>query len=254
MKYTLTLIFLLFIAPVLLAQEYYELRKYVLSGPDQERRIDEYLKNAYIPAAKKAGITQIGVFKPVSSDKENFGKLIFVLTPFKDLATFEKFPRVLEGNKEYQANAKDYLDAPYNNPPYQRIETTLSKAFVAFRKARKPKLSSPPAQRVYELRSYEGATEKISRNKIEMFNEAGEIEIFERLGFNAVFYSEVLIGKDRPNMIYMTAFEDMKSRDQHWDTFRSDSGWEKLRDDPRYQNNVSGRWTYLLFPTDYSDL
>src|SRR5690606_19404392 len=254
MRYTLTLLLLILILAPIKAQEFYELKKFISSGVDQEKRLDDYLKNAYIPAAKKAGVSAIGVFKPVNSDQENKGKLVFVLTPFKDLNKFEKFTAALDKDQTYQSRGKDYIDAPYDNPPYARIETTLLRAFSGFKKLRKPPFTNSPSDRVYELRSYEGATEKIYRNKVEMFNEGGEIEIFEKLGFNAVFYGEVFIGKEQPNLIYMTTFENMKSRDQHWDTFRSDPDWEKLRDNPRYQNNVSGRWTYLLSPTDYSDL
>lgn len=236
------------------AQEFYELKKYSVGTPEQERRLDDYLKNAYIPGVKKAGISRVGVFKPVASDKDNYGKYVFVLTPYPDLALFEKLPSILAKNKDYLAKGKDYIDAPYNNPPYQRIEGTLLRAFSGFPRHRKPALSGRAADRVYELRSYEGATEKVYLNKVEMFNKGGEFEIFDRLGFNAMFYGEVLAGKDQPNLVYMTTFENMKSRDEHWEAFRTDPAWIKLKDDPKYQNNVSGRWTYLVYPADYSDL
>jgi hypothetical protein len=235
------------------AQEFYELKKYSIAGPEQEKRLDNYLKNAYIPAVKKTGIKHIGVFKPVPSDTENFGKSVFVLTPFASLSQFEKLPAVLAKNKEYLSAGKDYIDAPYDKPAYQRIEGTLMRAFMGEPRYKQSKLKSPPSDRVYELRSYEGPTEKIYQNKVEMFHK-GEFEIFDRLGFNAVFYGEVLAGKDQPNLVYMTTFENMKARDEHWDAFRSDAGWLKLKAHPDYQNNVSGRWTYLLYPTDYSDL
>lgn len=253
MRYLLLLALLLFMIPDSYSQEFYELKKYVITSQEQEKRLDEYLKNAYLPAVKKAGVKQVGVFKPVLSDKDNAGKAVFVLTPFTNLTQFEKLPGMLAKNKSYQEAGRDYLDAAYNNPPYQRIEGTLLRAFAGEPKIKKTTLSAPAGERVYELRSYEGPTEKIYQNKVEMFHK-GEFEIFDRLGFNAVFYGEVLAGKDQPNLIYMTSFDSMKSRDEHWDAFRTDAGWDKLKNNPNYQNNVSGRWTYLLFPTDYSDL
>lgn len=254
MRFNFTFLFLLLTIPCLCAQEFYELKKYTVANAGQAARLDEYLQNAYIPAAKKAGVTRVGVFKPVASDKDNYGKLVFVLTPYPNLSLFEKLPSIISKNKEYLSKGKDYIDAPHNNPPYQRIETTLLRAFSGGPRHNKPSLSSPASERVYELRSYEGPTEKIYLNKVAMFNEGGEIGLFKRLGFNAMFYGEVLAGKDQPNLVYMTTFENMKSRDEHWDAFRVDPVWLKLKDDPKYQNNVSGRWTYLLYPTDYSDL
>ncbi|MEI9809692.1 MAG: hypothetical protein WDO16_18540 [Bacteroidota bacterium] len=51
---------------------------------------------------------------------------------------------------------------------------------------------------MYELRSYESATEKIFKNKVQMFNEGDEIGLFKKLGFNAVFYSEVIAAAKCP--------------------------------------------------------
>lgn len=252
MRFIFNLLLLALLIPRLSAQEFYELKKYTIASPEQEKRLDEYLKNAYLPAAKKAGVKDIGVFKPVSSDKDNHGKAVFVLTPFANLNQFEKLPATLSKNKEYLKAGKDYIDASYDQAPYQRIEGTLMRAFAGEPKYKKAKFSTPASERVYELRSYEGPTEKIYQNKVEMFHK-GEFDIFNRLGFNAVFYGEVLAGKEQPNLVYMTTFENMKSRDAHWDAFRADPEWLKLKAHPDYQNNVSGRWTYLLYPTDYSD-
>ena len=44
-----------------------------------------------------------------------------------------------------------------------------------------PKLRAAKNERIYELRSYESATEKIFANKVHMFNEGGEIDLFKRL-------------------------------------------------------------------------
>ena len=49
-------------------QQYYEIRIYTISGPAQERMVDAYLKDAYIPALHRAGISKVGVFKPVETD------------------------------------------------------------------------------------------------------------------------------------------------------------------------------------------
>jgi hypothetical protein len=45
-----------------------------------------------------------------------------------------------------------------------------------------------------------------------MFNEGGEIELFKRLNFNAVFYASVISGSRMPNLMYMTSYESKADR------------------------------------------
>ncbi|MFN7116827.1 MAG: NIPSNAP family protein, partial [Saprospiraceae bacterium] len=117
-----------------------------------------------------------------------------------------------------------------------------------------PALKSPKSERVYELRSYESATEKIYKNKVQMFNEGGEIVLFKDLNFNAVFYGEVISGAKMPNLMYLTTFENKADRDAHWKTFGEHPTWTKLKAMPEYQNNVSHIDITFLRPTDYSDI
>jgi hypothetical protein len=114
-------------------------------------------------------------------------------------------------------------------------------------------LTGPREDRVYELRSYESPTEHLYRNKVEMFNAGGEVSLFEKLGFNAVFYAEVLSGAHMPNLMYMTTFDDMEIRDELWRQFFDSETWKSLEKDPKYQNNVNHADIYLLYPTAYSD-
>jgi hypothetical protein len=86
-----------------------------------------------------------------------------------------------------------------------------------------------------------------------MFNEGGEITLFDSLGFNAVFYGEVLSGDAMPNLMYMTTFKNMETRDSLWKEFFSSQKWEEIKDLPQYRNTVSRADIILLYPTDYSD-
>ncbi|QRR02959.1 NIPSNAP family protein [Dyadobacter sandarakinus] len=233
-------------------REFYELKIYHLKSKDQESRVDNYLKDAYIPAMHRAGIKDIGVFKPVTSDTAS-GKRIYVLVPLKSLDQLVSLPEKLQKDAAYQAAGKDYIDAEYKNPPYSRIQSTVLRAFEKSPVMKKPNLSSPKSDRIYELRSYEGHTEKIYWNKVKQFNAGNEIGIFDRLGFNAVFYGEVVSGATQPNLMYLTTFSDKASRDAHWKSFGDDAEWGKVKSMPEYQNNVSKNVTLFLFPTDYSD-
>jgi fructose/tagatose bisphosphate aldolase len=75
-----------------------------------------------------------------------------------------------------------------------------------------------------------------------------------QLGFNAVMYGSVISGSHMPNLMYMTTFEDMPSREEHWKTFGNDPEWKKLSAMEKYQNNVSKIDIVFMHPTDYSGI
>lgn len=228
---------------------YYQLKVYHIKGQAQAGMVDNYLQNAYIPALHRAGISSVGVFKPLVADTAE--QLIYVFIPFKKVDDFLGLTTKLDNDQQYQEAGKDYLTAVYNHPPYNRLETILIKAMRAVPEYHLPNLKSPKSERVYELRSYESATENISLNKIGMFNDA-EIAIFTKLNFNAVFYGQVIAGSHMPNLMYLTTFENKADRDQHWKDFGPD--YKKISVLPQYQNNVSKNVTLFVRPTDYSDI
>jgi hypothetical protein len=234
--------------------DFYQIKIYHLANQNQEEVVDEYLKTAYLPAMHRAGVTKIGVFKPVPNSNKDAERLIYVFIPFKSSKDFFKIEKKLEVDNKHQLDGKNYLDASYKKPPYVRLESILLTAFEKSLNFKLPQLNSPKKDRIYELRSYEGHTEKISKNKIKMFNDGDEIGLFKRLGFNAVFYGEVIAGSKMPNLMYLTTFKNKADRDQHWNDFGKDEEWKKLSADPQYQNNVSKNDTKLLYPTDYSDI
>lgn len=215
--------------------------------------MDNYLKEAYIPALHRAGIKPVGVFKPIDQDTTS-DRRVYVLTPFNFLNQLAALPGILEKDERYRNDGASYLDAPHNQPPFESIESIILKAFSHAPRIKTPDLNVPKAQRIYELRSYESATKTLNINKVEMFNEGGEVEIFDQLGFNAVFYGNVISGSNMPNLMYMTTFEDMKSRDAHWKSFSDAPQWKELSAMDKYSNNVSHIDIYFLQPTKYSDL
>lgn len=233
-------------------REYYQLKTYLLDSEEQEQKTDQYLSEALLPALKRLHIKNVGVFKPRTIDSLN-PRSIKVLIPMKAISDLETLDSKLNKDKAYMAAAKSFLDAPYKNPPYGRVESIILKAFVDMPKMKASPLAGPRKDRIYELRSYESATEAKYINKVDMFNKGGEVALFEDLGFNAVFYGEVLSGATMPNLMYMTTFENQASRDAHWKSFSDSPVWNKLKSDPNYQNNVSKNVTRFYYPTEYSD-
>jgi hypothetical protein len=156
-------------------------------------------------------------------------------------------------DKWFMDAAKEFMDSARDKQAYTRMEGMLMRGFRMFPGIRRPSLTGSREQRIYELRSYESTNERLYWNKVEMFNEGGEIALFDRLGFNAVFYGEVFSGPRMPNLMYMTTFENKADRDAHWQSFRDDAEWKQLSSNPRYQKNVSRSEIIFLRPTAYSD-
>lgn len=230
---------------------YYQLKVYHFKSDAQLSRTEAYLQKAYLPALHRAGIKSIGVFKPVESD--TIGKRLYVFVPYKTFGDIKRVETAVAVDQQYLTDGNDYINALYNDPAYSRLETILLSAFPKMLYAEVPKLTANKAERIYELRSYESATEKQNINKVGMFNDGDEVALFKRLGFNAVFYSEVIAGSHMPNLMYMVTFNSMADHDKLWKNFGNDPYWKTLSAKPEYQNNVSHVDAIFLHPTDYSD-
>ncbi|MFY0253668.1 NIPSNAP family protein [Chitinophaga sp. 30R24] len=255
MKYSTLLLVLLLICSMKLYakdRQYYQIKIYHLKTQEQEAQVDNYLQKALLPALHRMGIKQAGIFKPVTIDTADIK--IYVLIPFQSLEQFVGLEKTLEADKSYQANGKDYIDAAWNNAPYNRIESILLQAFPGMPVLEAPVLQASKNERVYELRSYESPTEKYFVNKVKMFNIGDEISIFKNLHFNAVFYASVIAGSRMPNLMYMTTFNSKEDRDAHWKAFNTDAKWKSLFAMEEYNHNVSKSDILFLRPTDYSDL
>ncbi len=233
-------------------REFYQLKIYSFSNEQQEQVTEQYLKAAYVPALKKLGVGQVGIFKNRKSDTDS-SRQLFILLPFSSLDQFEQTEHSLNEDTQHQTAGSDYLNAPFDNPPYARISTILLRAFAYMPKMLPSPLTNPRTDRIYELRSYESATEKIFGNKMDMFNAGGEITLFDKLKFNAVFYGEVIAGPKMPNLMYMTTHTDSIGRALNWKNFVDSPEWKEMSAIQKYQNSVSHIDITFLYPTEYSD-
>lgn len=259
MKYLSALLLLLFcvtISSEVKAQtpqrDFYELRLYHIENEEQEGRMDEYLETALLPALKDLGVERTGVFKPIEADSA-YGKAVYVFIPYASAEEYLKVSRDLQSDKTYIKAAEDFLNATHNHPPYNRMETMLLNAFEGMPQYRPTALQNDVSEKIYELRSYESATENLFRNKVAMFNE-GEVEIFERLGFNPIFFGEVVAGSKMPNLMYMTSHANREAMQKNWENFGKDEKWDEMSGMEIYQNNVSHIDIVLLHATEYSDI
>lgn len=234
-------------------RQFYSLSVYHFKDSAQQKVLDNYLSRALVPALHRMKILSVGVFKSLANDTAS-DKMIYVFIPFSSAADIQKLNDDLQKDKTYLVAGQEYINAIFSTPPYTRIETIILYAFPLAPQMQLPQLKSAKNERVYELRSYESATGKIFRNKVKMFNDGDEIGLFKRLGFNAVFYGEVIAGPRMPNLMYLTTFESMNEREKHWKAFSDDAQWKKLTAMPEYQNNVQHVDIIFLRPADYSDI
>lgn len=230
------------------APEFYELRIYSLKNESQQKVVEDYFQNAAIPAFNRLGSKNIGVFRELKPS-ENIK--LYVVIPFQSLSDFLKIQDSLNKDSAYNKAGMAYLNAPATEPAYERIESSLFRAFSQMPKMELPEKKS----RIFELRRYESSGEAAGKKKIEMFDK-GEIEIFKRVGLTPVFFGEALIGAFRPNLTYMLTFDDMAEHDRNWKTFGSDPEWKRISSIPEYADaKIVSRITRIfLSPTEFSQI
>jgi hypothetical protein len=234
------------------AREYYELRTYHLRRGPHERQMADYCRDALVPALRRHGTGPVGVFTvAIGPDAPT----LYVLIPHPSIASVAALPERLAADAEYAKAGAAVLDAPAGDPPYDRIESSLMVAFAGM-----PRLALPPQLaagkgRLFELRRYESHSERASRTKIGVFNDA-EIAIFRRAGMQPVFFGQTLVGARQPNLTYMLVYDDMAAHDAQWSAFGRDPEWRAIAAKPEFSDPaiVSSISNVYLRPTAYSQI
>ncbi|MCC5931238.1 MAG: NIPSNAP family protein [Cyclobacteriaceae bacterium] len=231
-------------------RHFFEWIHYELPRGNHKNRVQNYYKNAAIPALNRMGIQPVGLFSVAYGPSQ---PSLYVLIPHKSMESVLSWQARLMQDQTYMKDSRDYLDAGLSEPAFMRKEHSLFRAFKDL-----PTIEIPhdlrESSRVFELRIYESHTYPKGQKKIDMFNEGGEIAIFKKTGLSPVFFGEALMGSMMPNLTYMLVFKNMQERDKNWDRFRTDPDWIKLRDDPQYADTVSNITDIILRPVDGSQL
>lgn len=229
-------------------RQLYELRRYDITGAEQKAGLDAFFRDAAIPAWNRAGINPVGVFYP-----ETDLSPIYVLLPHKNFESVLTCTQKLLGNAEYLEKGAAVLNAPASAPAFGRVESSLLLAFKGM-----PCLETPVknAGRVVQLRTYESPSVKTGQKKIEMFNDAGEIPLFRRVGLHPVFFGEAVVGDKLPNLTYMLIFESKEQLDANWKTFINDPEWKVLSKKEEYSDKaiLSHITNLILKPAEYSQI
>jgi len=214
------------------ARQYYEIRIYSTASDEQRQRVNDYWRNAAIPAYNRMGIRPVGVFTEQEASPTN---KIYVLTPCDSLEAYGAIPAKLAADAEYQTAAADFLGATKGNPAYERYESTLLVAFDGMKHLVAPSADRPA--NIFELRTYLSPGEGKGLNKVRMF-ESGEITVMKEVGLAPVFYGRAIVGAHLPCLTYMTCGENAEEHKKHWQGFSDSPVWKGLLGDPQYKDNM----------------
>ncbi len=227
---------------------YLELFKYEITTEEQRRGIESFARDAAIAALNRAGIEPVGVFLPLEDLSP-----VYVLLPHKSLTSVVTLTQRLAGDADFVRQGADFLNATREEPAYKRINSSLMIAFKGMPHVARP-VTSPG--RIFQLRIYESPSVITGQKKIEMFNDAGEIEIFRRVGLHPVFFGETLVGQNMPNLTYMLSFESQDELKANWGKFGADPGWQRLRGMEEYADKkiLCNITNLILKPADCSQL
>lgn len=222
---------------------------YMRSGP-QGQRTNEYLRDTWLPAAKRAEAGPIGIFNAVIAEQSPFA---LVLASYPSLAVYEAAQERIAADKEFQKGWDTYNNIA--DPPYMRMESSLLRAFPGFPAIEVPANDGKRPARIFEMRTYESVNEKASLRKVGMF-ESGKIAVFRKVGMIPVFFARGMVGTNLPKITYMLSYDDLAARDRVWRAFGSDPDWQKLRSQPGLSDAeiVSNISNAILRPASFSQI
>lgn len=233
-------------------REFYQLRRYHVNSGPQQKICDEFFKDALIPALNQLSISPVGVFNlTIGPDTPT----MYVLMPGMSAEALVTIENRLFQDADYVKAGAAFLNAPAKEPAFDRMESSFLQAFEKWPKLVMPKSTASHGPRVFELRTYEGATDQDHRRKVEMM-QSGEADIFAKNGFEQIFYSETLIGPRLPSLTYMLCFDSLATRDKQWGAFRASDDWKSYSTQPKYafEPIVSNITNLILTPTAYSQI
>jgi len=224
------------------------LKRTFKSDTDARRaRLDKFLGEVMVPALNRIGISPVGAFEL----RDGQVKDVWMILRHDSAESVMTTTARLLGDAKFVDDGKACLELPQNDPLYTRIESTLMLAFDRWPKIGPTDASKP---RIFQMRTYESHSMLRAAKKREMFNTAGEIDLFLKCGMKPVFFGESVVGPILPNLTYMLGFADTDAQKAAWDKFKGSEEWKKLSGDPQYKDTVSNITNLELKPTSYSQV
>ena len=235
-----------------IGNEHYEVRTYHLGENGDAEALDDYLKNALIPALSRYPTGPIGVFAPAENDT-NECNCVFVVIPQKNVDGVARRRSMISKDQAFIDASKAYHGRGPGAPVFERISSELLVAMKCMKTLKVPEGTLENPERVYELRLYESATERLGDLKVDMFNN-GEVPIFFDSGITPIFIGQALFGPQTPNLTYLTVYPNEEARLEAWETFRAHPDWQVLKANKKYQGTVSKIDKFILKAKPYSQM
>lgn len=234
------------------SREFYLIRRYQLQSGPQTKLTESYFNDALIPALNRMGMNPIGAFALKFGPETPRYYLLIPSHSVEALATLDLH---LAQDAEFMEHAAPFWNAPATAPAFQRIENSLLAAFEGWPRIIPPDLATEKSKRIFQLRTYESASDQDHVRKVEMFH-SGEFEVFKNAGCHPVFFGDTLVGPRLPNLTYMLSFASMEDLDKGWDAFSADPAWKKLTASPRFnfEQIVSNISNQILSPLAASQI
>jgi len=225
--------------------EVYEIRRYGIRQGRPQQDLENYFRDALIPALKRRGAVHVGVFSELS---QNLPAVLFVLVAYPDVQTFYAAATGLADDPDFRRATTAFESKSSQDAVYSRYDTWVLRAFDGLKQMIAPDASQ---DRIFELRTYQGHNDYAVSRKVTMFD-SGEIDIFYRTGLHPVFFGRMIAGPAMPALTYMLTFRDMAERDANWGAFGGDPDWNTIRVKPEFADTVSNIIRVFLKPTAYS--
>lgn len=209
-------------APAEAKTRYYVLEKFFLKNGTQPGRINEFMRDALLPALHKVHTgPKIFMEALVAPHMPQFA-LILGLRSLEELPSLEaalwKQEALVKASEDWEAQAE---------PPCEHSSASLLEA-ADYSPEIVPLDPPPKTPRILELRVYHSPTYRQLKALHERF--AGpEIKIFHRSGVHPLFYASTYFGENRPNLTYLIPFESLAAREKAWAAFGADPEWAKVR-------------------------
>jgi hypothetical protein len=232
--------------------EYYETKVFQISSAENQKKVLDFLEDAYVPALQNMGLSNIGIF--VNADMKAADHSVYMLVPYCTLEQYSGISEALENDMAFQKAAAKFYAEPKTAPPYERIESSFFKAFSSIPFIELPEESVNKTDRIFEMRCYESHNDKMAALKRDMFNAGKETQLMRDLKMDPVFFGECLSGKNYPNLTYMLSASSMEESKAYWETFKKSPQWAEMKEIEKYKGTVSKIIQIYLKPVNFSGI
>lgn len=235
-------------------REFVEVRTYTCSSAEKRDALIEVFDSALIPALNRQGIGKVGVFwssGEVNDGNAAYATNVFVVIPHQNVASLTTSEQRLLADAVFMKAATALFQAPMKDPLYETCCSSLLRAFETWPQVTPVALS---ADRLLQLRIYNSYTIERNAKKIAMFEQGGEIAVFQACGLRPVFFGQALVGDKLANLTYLLGFANHDEKEATWKKFREHPAWLKLKADPQYKDTANKITNIVLRPSKRSQL